>query len=94
MIPRHQLELLVVAIMAGLVIMMILARLRSDMRARKWSDTFTQRLDVLDKKVGIVREELEHRDLVMNARVNVLERRMAAYEAPDPMETLLDEEDE
>ena len=53
-----------------------------------------RRLDILESKVKLASEECEHKDMVMGARVNVLERRMAAYEAPDPFETIYDKEED
>lgn len=86
--------LIIVLLLAALVLLLIAVRIRRERRAVAWGRSMDQRLEIIEHKLALVREDVEHRDLKTNARVNVLERRMAAYEAPEPMETLLDEEGE
>ena len=86
--------LIIVLLLAALVLILILARVRADRRASAWGQHVRDRLDVIDQKLQLLREDVERRDLRQSARINVVERRMAAYEAPEPMGALLDEEDE
>lgn len=86
--------LVIICLMSLLVLVLILARVRADRRASAWERHVRDRLDVIDQKLQLLREDVERRDLRQSARINVVERRMAAYEAPEPMGALLDEEDE
>lgn len=86
-------EAAVIVLTIGMI--MLTLRVYREIQHRDLAErAFVQKLDVLESKVKLAEEEITHKDLVTNARVNVLERRMAAYEAPDPFETIMDEEEE
>ena len=85
---------LFVLLLAALVLLVLAIRIRSVRRGKKWAQHIQNRMDMIEQHLQLVREEIEHRDMVTNTRVSVLERRLAACEASEPMETLMDEEEE
>ena len=85
---------LFVLLLAALVLLVLASRIRSVRRAKAWGSHIQNRVDVIEQQLQLVREEVEHRDMVTNKRVSVLERLLAACEAPEPMETLMDEEED
>lgn len=90
---RHE-ALVLVGGLAILVIMLIVARVRSDRRARKWAKAITRRIDRVEKGLSVVREECAHAGMVQDTRITIVERRLQAVEAPKPMETILDNDEE
>ena len=61
-------------------------------RQAQWGDAMERRVGRIEAQVVTLREELERKDLNMNARINEIDRRVSMAEAPTPR--LFDDEEE
>ena len=67
---------------------------RERKRRAEWAARVSSKMESLQHEVSLLRDECARKHMSVNARVSVLERKVALSEAPDPFETILDEEED
>lgn len=86
-------KMILVTLCAILVLACCIGAARQERKGRHWGDNIERRVGRVEAQVVSLREELERKDLHVNARINEIDRRVAMADAPAPT-LLFDEEDE
>lgn len=86
---------IIILVMALVILLLILLKWARDGRAQQtWEQAVNRRLELIEQRLRLLRDDLEHRMAVMDKRVTVCERMLRGLDAPEPNGTIGDEEED